>query len=231
MSVASSTSHISWASKFVNDVIVNAHRAGGHGVQRNRLLIRARELEQQEEGHDGGGAVGGSNSGSSSYGSTNSSSNSETESSTDEEAATQTQKTEDGNDSKLKSSAVVPNVEDTDAQKTPPLPSSTLISTWYSFLEVADWDRENKRVMKLALPYLNQAFFSGVAKAAVVAIIGKYYGTRSLTAFVVIEMTVGLTTEFFGGELRSFKLGRMHTVSYHIIFSLKTLFTSMIIRH
>lgn len=161
------------------------------------------EMEQQEE-DDGDGGVNGdgdssSSSGSSSNGTTNSSSNSETESSTDEETATN--KGEVGN--KLTGTVVVPYVGDTDAQKTPsppPLPTSTVVSTWHAFLEVADWDRENKRVMKLALPYLIQAFLSGVAKAAVVAIIGKYYGTRSLTAFVVIEMTVGLTTEFFGGE-------------------------------
>jgi MatE len=182
---------------------VNAHLAGGHGLQRNRLLIRAKELEQQEQEEDAraGGVnadVNNSSSssiGSSSYGSTTSSSNSETESSTDV-----------NDDSKLADTVAAPYVGgDADAQKTrtippPPPPCSTVVSTWHAFLEVADWERENKRVMKLALPYLTQAFLSGVAKAGVVAIIGKYYGTRSLSAFVVIEMTVGLTTEFFGGE-------------------------------
>jgi hypothetical protein len=189
-------------------VIVNAHLAGGHGLQRNRLLIRAKEMEQKEQddahdGVDGDGesdSNGSSSSGSSSNGTTNSSSNSDTESSTDEETATN--KVEVG--SELTNTVVVPYVGEIDAQKSPisppPTTSSTVVSTWHAFLEVADWDRENKRVMKLALPYLTQAFLSGVAKAAVVAIIGKYYGTRSLTAFVVIEMTVGLTTEFFGGE-------------------------------
>jgi hypothetical protein len=179
--------------------------------------MRAKELEQQEQEEDaraGGVNADGisSNSGSSSGRSTTSSSNSDTESSTDE--------VQDGNDSKLADTKVAPYVGDTDALKIPipPPPSSTVVSTWYALLEVADWEKENKRVMNLALPYLTQAFLSGVAKAAVIAIIGKYYGTRSLSAYVVIEMTVGLTTEFFGGESSVLEF-RESAAEKHVIHS------------
>ena len=204
--MASSASHISWAPKFVYDVMENAHNAAGHGIQRKRLQVHAKELEEQaeDEAFPVYSSDDDNHGGNSSKSSLTSGSRSRTDSSTDEDSGEKPSKVREKFQAEYVTEsnfpAPVPFANETELQRVEdPPPPTTLLSTWYAFLEVVDWDKENRRVMKLALPYLIQAFITGIAEAARVAIIGKYYGTRALSAYVVIDMTVGLTAEFFGG--------------------------------
>lgn len=74
-----------------------------------------------------------------------------------------------------------------------------LCNFWDGILMVAEWDYESKRICKLGGPFIIQALVEGISEAVRVAIIGHFIGTRALSAYVVVDLMIGLTTGFLGG--------------------------------
>jgi MatE len=74
-----------------------------------------------------------------------------------------------------------------------------LIRSYDALLQVVEWDYENKRIMKLAFPYIVQALVAGIAEATRVAIVGRFYGTRELSAYVIVDALIGLTLGVVSG--------------------------------
>jgi hypothetical protein len=74
------------------------------------------------------------------------------------------------------------------------------------FRTIVKWDKEDKRIMKLAGPFVIQALISGVAEAARLSVVAHYYGSRALAAYVVSIMMIHLTTSFFGSVNDSVRL-------------------------
>lgn len=70
---------------------------------------------------------------------------------------------------------------------------------WNQLLEIAIWDFEMKRIIKLAIPFGTQSFSTGIIEMLTVAIIGKLIGTKEVSAFVVVRTLVDITSSFFGG--------------------------------
>mgnify|MGYP005842695953 CR=1 FL=1 len=66
------------------------------------------------------------------------------------------------------------------------------------------WDVEMKRIIKLTIPFATQAFFTGALEISTVGVVGKLIGTREVSAFVVVNMLVAITTEFVGGFPEAF---------------------------
>jgi len=64
---------------------------------------------------------------------------------------------------------------------------------------IAAWDRDMKRIIRLALPYCTQALITGLTDTLNVAVIGKLVGTREVSAFVITNLLVELSSEFVGG--------------------------------
>jgi MatE len=77
-------------------------------------------------------------------------------------------------------------------------PFNPVTKCWAKFCKIVKWDKEAKRIMKLAGPFVTQALVSGVAAAARLSIVDHYYGARALSAYVVPIMMIHLTTAFFG---------------------------------
>jgi MatE len=77
-------------------------------------------------------------------------------------------------------------------------PFTPITKCWTKFHKVVKYDKEAKRIMKLAGPFVTQALVSGVAEAARLSIVAHYYGARALSAYVVPIMMIHLTTAFFG---------------------------------
>jgi MatE len=77
-------------------------------------------------------------------------------------------------------------------------PFNPISKCWAKFRKLVKWDKESKRIIKLAGPFVTQALVSGVAEAARLSIVSHYYGGRSLAAYVVCIMMIHLTTAFFG---------------------------------
>jgi MatE len=83
---------------------------------------------------------------------------------------------------------------------------STISWNQYSFcyafdmlLAIAEWDYETKRIWKLAVPYVVQAFLQGTTEIVKVSLIGNFVGTNAVTAYVTIDLFVGVTSGFFKG--------------------------------
>ena len=64
---------------------------------------------------------------------------------------------------------------------------------------IMTFDHEMKRIIKLSVPFATQAIFTGVMDILTVGVIGKLVGTRAVSAFVVVNLLVELTTQFVGG--------------------------------
>jgi multidrug resistance protein, MATE family len=64
---------------------------------------------------------------------------------------------------------------------------------------LSEWDFEMRKIMKLTLPFAAQAIFTSLLSLFTVAIIAKFVGTREVTIYVVVQMLIGLTSEFVGG--------------------------------
>jgi hypothetical protein len=83
---------------------------------------------------------------------------------------------------------------------------STLIYALDMLLTISEWDYETKRIWKLAVPYIGQAFLQGTIQVVKVALIGTFVGTNAVTAYVTVELFVGLTAGFFKGIPKSLGL-------------------------
>lgn len=64
---------------------------------------------------------------------------------------------------------------------------------------IAASDVEMKRIMRLSAPYCTQALITGLTDVMNVAIIGKLIGTKEVSAYVIVNLLVELTSEFVGG--------------------------------
>lgn len=66
-------------------------------------------------------------------------------------------------------------------------------------LVIAEWDYEARRISKLGFPFVLQALAIGITEAIRVALIGKFIGTRALSAYVIVTMVVGMSNVFLKG--------------------------------
>ncbi|CAB9522405.1 Protein DETOXIFICATION [Seminavis robusta] len=64
---------------------------------------------------------------------------------------------------------------------------------------LSEWDFEMRKIMRLTIPFVAQAVFTGLLDVMTVAIIGKLIGTTEATSYVIVDMLIGLTDEFVGG--------------------------------
>lgn len=64
---------------------------------------------------------------------------------------------------------------------------------------ISAWDMEMQRIIKLSLPYCTQSLITGVTDMLSVAVIGRLIGTREVSAYVIVNLLVELTSEFVGG--------------------------------
>lgn len=76
----------------------------------------------------------------------------------------------------------------------------TWVVTYFDrVVALSEWDFEMRKIMKLTLPFVSQALFTGLMDVLSVAIIGKLVGTQEVTAYVIVDMLIALTNELVGG--------------------------------
>jgi hypothetical protein len=68
-------------------------------------------------------------------------------------------------------------------------------------VNLAEYDHEMKRIVKLCIPYSITALLEGIVDSIVVALIAQYIGTEAVAAFTIVQLILGLTSEFLGGIL------------------------------
>lgn len=66
-------------------------------------------------------------------------------------------------------------------------------------LEIAEWDREMKRIISLAIPFSTSAVSEGVFDVVRVGLVANFIGTDAVAAYTIVDLILGLTSEFFGG--------------------------------
>ncbi len=76
---------------------------------------------------------------------------------------------------------------------------STIAGAFHYLLTIAEWDREMKRVIALAIPFSVNAVAEGIFDVVHVGLIANFLGTRAVAAFTIVDLILGLTEQFFGG--------------------------------
>ncbi|KAG7368667.1 MATE efflux family protein [Nitzschia inconspicua] len=71
--------------------------------------------------------------------------------------------------------------------------------TWTRMLQIADWDKEMKKFIALAIPFSVQGLFEELLDIVNIAIIGHFIGVREANAFVVVSVMVEVTTTLTTG--------------------------------
>lgn len=66
---------------------------------------------------------------------------------------------------------------------------------------LAEWDYEMRRIVQLCVPYSITALLEGVVDTIIVALVAQYLGTEAVAAFTIVQLILGLTSEFLGGIL------------------------------
>lgn len=66
-------------------------------------------------------------------------------------------------------------------------------------IALAEWDREMKRILGLAIPFSMEAVSKGIFDTIRVALVAHFLGTEPVSAYTIVQLILGLTQEFFGG--------------------------------
>lgn len=72
-------------------------------------------------------------------------------------------------------------------------------SSFDSLLDIVEYDREMRRILKLSIPFSLAAFASGGFETVRVALVANFIGTEAVAAYTIVLLILGLTQEFFGG--------------------------------
>lgn len=70
-------------------------------------------------------------------------------------------------------------------------------------VELAKYDNESKRILKLAIPFMTNNIVKTTADLALLAIISQNLGTDSMIAFAMVEVIVGISTSFMMGWIET----------------------------
>lgn len=66
-------------------------------------------------------------------------------------------------------------------------------------LVIAEWDREMKRIISLSVPFSVAAVSEGIFDVIRVGLVANFIGTDAVAAYTLVDLCLGLTSEFFGG--------------------------------
>lgn len=93
-------------------------------------------------------------------------------------------------------------VHDAENAKSPPTPLCSFVYLRKSvqfMWTVIKYDNETKRILRLAVPFTFSALLDTTAELITLAIISNYLGTDAAVAFAMVDIVVGITSEFSGG--------------------------------
>ena len=77
-------------------------------------------------------------------------------------------------------------------------------------IELAKYDNESKRILKLAIPFMTNNIIKTTADLVLLAIVSQNLGTDSMIAFAMVEVVVGISNSFMYGWIETINsLGAM----------------------
>ena len=77
----------------------------------------------------------------------------------------------------------------------------TILKAWKNLKSIAKFDNETRQIMKLAIPYTVGEVVENVFEMVLFALIGKFIGTKALSAYAVVETLFEITNEFISGVI------------------------------
>ena len=86
-----------------------------------------------------------------------------------------------------------------DAIQSPFYPKFSFQKTWKLLMTILRYDNETHRLLRLAIPFCISGLIMTGAELVLLGFISQYLGTDSMVAFAIVDLTVGTTSEFFGG--------------------------------
>jgi MatE len=69
---------------------------------------------------------------------------------------------------------------------------------WDYLLQLAEFDWESKRIIRLAVPFATQALSTGILDMITVAVISNVLGTKAISAFVTVRGMIDISSSFLG---------------------------------
>lgn len=78
---------------------------------------------------------------------------------------------------------------------------AVLMEAFNCLVHLAEYDHEMQRIVKLCIPYSITALLAGVIDVANVALVSQFIGTSAVAAYTLVQLILGLTSEFLGGIL------------------------------
>ena len=90
-------------------------------------------------------------------------------------------------------------------------PTQNKVTTWRQklsqsvdfYLDLASYDDEARRILRLAVPFTASALIETVLDLVELAIISFHLGTEAMVAFALVDIIVGTSSEFMGGFIES----------------------------
>lgn len=77
--------------------------------------------------------------------------------------------------------------------------ASMLAAGFDRLVVLSELDHEYRRILKLSVPYSISGLMNGILETISVALVAHYLGTESVAAYTLVELVLGLTSEFVGG--------------------------------
>ena len=71
------------------------------------------------------------------------------------------------------------------------------------FLDLASYDNETRRILRLAVPFTISALLETVVDLVELALVSFYVGTEAMVAWALVDIIVGIGSEFLGGFIES----------------------------
>jgi len=81
--------------------------------------------------------------------------------------------------------------------------SSSIQNAFKFLMSIIRYDKETGRLLQLAIPFTFTAIVFTVADLIVLGFVSQYLGTDAMVAYALVDLTVGTTTELFGGFIEA----------------------------
>jgi len=81
--------------------------------------------------------------------------------------------------------------------------SSSIQKAFKFLMSIIRYDKETGRLLQLAIPFTFTAIVFTVADLIVLGFVSQYLGTDAMVAYALVDLTVGTTTELFGGFIEA----------------------------
>jgi len=90
-----------------------------------------------------------------------------------------------------------------------PIEEDPVESTFYAVVNI---DEESRKILRIAIPFTLSGLVSASLSNICLAMVGRYIGTKAITAYAIVQILLGLTDEFLQGPIAALTTLCSHAV-------------------